>query len=96
MITPAASIATKGWVHGAQWRELPGGFGAIASMRRYIRGSGLADSRAAREARIRDCFTRAFKVLGHDQDPAMYQVAIEEVVTKILDSTEAGSPPSPA
>jgi hypothetical protein len=91
MITPAVTLAARGWAHSIQWRQVPTAIKAIRELSHYTHGVGRNDDRAGQEARVREGLTKAFQLIIHDEGE-MFQVAMDEFVTKVVDSMN--SPPT--
>jgi hypothetical protein len=84
-LTPAVTLAARGWAHSIQWRQAPTAIKAILELSHYTRGPGLNDDRAEQEAHVRESFTRAFRLIVHDEGK-MFDVAMDEFVAKVVDS----------
>jgi hypothetical protein len=83
-LTPAVTLAAQGWAHSIQWHEVPVAIKAIRELSHYTHGPGRNDDRAEQEARVREGFTRAFRLITHDEGE-MFQVALDEFVAKVVD-----------
>jgi hypothetical protein len=83
MLTPVFTLSARGWRQSIQWREAPTAMKAILALRQYTHGEGRGDDPAVQEARIREGFTKAFRMIVQDQDGAL-QMAIDEFVAKVV------------
>jgi hypothetical protein len=93
LLTPAFTVAAKGWRSNLRPRDLPRLVLELLAMRRYVRGPGLADPPATQEARVRDGFSRLFAPLTRDTPPQMFSQAIEEFVAMVLNDMRSRSSP---
>lgn len=84
-LTPGVTLAARGWAHSIQWHQVSATIKAIRELSRYTRGTGRNDDRSEQEARVRDGFVRAFRLISHD-DGAMFQVALDEFVAKVVNA----------